>query len=221
MSAPIAVIIPTYNRPDIVIQCVYALRNRLNYSGTIHYYIGNDGEPFSAAQKTFLNFADITILDAPKRGLGANLNHLINATTEPLILQLDDDHILDKPLDLDRHAAMLESNPQAGVIRLCLIAGHHYFASLDGSSYWWLAWTSPELYLCSNRPHLKRRDFHAFAGLYPENVKLGETEEGFCHQAKDRASALDYVCPSVLVPLDVLTESSWQHVGDSWQAKGL
>jgi hypothetical protein len=99
------------------------------------------------------------------------------------------------------------------------IGGHHYCACLE-NHFWRILWESYELYITSNRPHLKRRRFHEFFGYYPENLSLGMTEETFCHHchevARDRPNPLN-----VYIPLDLPTESGWQHVGQSWQEKGL
>ena len=78
-------------------------------------------------------------------------------------------------------------------------------------------------------PHLKHRRFHDYFGLYPEGMKLGETEEAFCHQCKRKVALWnkrkdkkedDAAPPYVAVPLNSDSETAWMHVGDSWQAKG-
>lgn len=216
----LAVIVPTYNRPDIVRTCILRLQEHLHYSGSVTYLVGDDSEvPLSAPALEGLR--NVLIFNGPRNGLGANLNLLLRAALSSnfnLYLQMDDDHWLMKPLDLDPHVQHLVDDPTAGCIRLMGISGHHYTAQLK-QSYWKLLWDAPELYLASMRPHLKHRRFHDVYGLYPEGLKLGQTEETFCHQCREYAHL--YGGPDVLVPLDVLTESSWTHVGDSWQTKGL
>jgi hypothetical protein len=144
------------------------------------------------------------------------------------VITQDDDHWLCLPLDITKHVKKLMDDTTAGAIRLMGIGGHHYRANLDGL-YWRLDWLGPELYICSNRPHLKSISrFHGEYGFYPEGQKLGKTEEDFCHNCIDKAT-LNLVqgnsTVDVLVPLDVLTESSWQHNEHhgaiSWQAKGF
>ena len=173
------------------------------------------------------NFEVQVIRNEPRLGLGANLNMLLQTAQAQGIeyaIQMDDDHILVKPLDIARHVAYLEKDKLAGWIRLMQVGSHKFIATLE-DYYWRVSWLSDELYITSNRPMLKAISrFHSMYGYYAEGLKLGLTEESFCHQCKDIALARKYTdlpTVDVLVPLDTLTESSWEHIGDSWQLKGF
>jgi hypothetical protein len=151
-------------------------------------------------------------------GYGANVNTLIKLMKRAhvdIMMQMDDDHILSLPLDLDEHISTLRTMPGAGWIRLMGIGAHKYVADLR-EHYWFVHWDSPELYIPSNRPHIKRIDFHDHFGMYPEGLKLGHTEEAFCHQCVD-LSRKPGEHPYVLVPLNSDSETAWHHVGRSWQ----
>lgn len=214
MSWPtLAVIIPTYNRPDILRDCIQALISNLIYSGHIQFYIGNDGEQSLGEYPK-----QVTIIEGASGSLGTNLNRLINAAKADVMLQLDDDHILLEPLNLDPHVKHLSDHNAAGWIRLMDVAEHKLHAYLIGS-YWYVVWDSDELYIPSNRPHLKHRRFHNQYGLYFEGYTLGATEETFCHKCIDKGRANDRLS-RVLVPLNEHTESMWDHIGQSWQLKG-
>jgi len=207
----ISVIIPTYNRPWVLRQTIDGLKKHLVYKGKVRYIVGIDGD--IGHGKMFSGDGDIELAPGPNRGLGANLNQLISHAGK-YMLQMDDDHLLTQRLDLTPHVRKLKRDKTVGWIRLMGVGYHDYIAALE-ENYWRVWWQSPELYIPSNRPHLKHRRFHDRFGLYPEDVTLGETEEGFCRQCKDKKSG-----PSVLIPLDVLTESAWRHIGESWQLKG-
>jgi hypothetical protein len=211
----LGVLIPTYRRHEIVAQTVALLRENLCYSGEIEILVSEDGPDLPPVWQD-----GVRVIAGPGRGLGANLNALLSASVHcEVLLQSDDDNHLSGPLDLDPHVRTLLQEPLAGWIRLQYVADHHFRATLKGS-YWWVDWDSPELYITSNKAHLKHRRFHDTFGMYPEDLNLAETENGFCWQCKDMA-ALPGVWPQVLVPLDVATESLWQHVGPSWQSKGF
>lgn len=212
MYKPISVLIPTYNRAQILRGTISLLQKNLHYSGKITYYIGIDGN--AGTGKMLAGHSDIVSIIGPNNGLGANLNRLISSTQDDYLFQLDDDHQLEQPLDLHPHIRQLEFDNSAGWIRLMGVAYHNYIAKLKGD-YWYIYWESPELYIPSNRPHLKHRRFHDHYGLYPEGVKLGESEEGFCEQCKEKAKEDGKI--KVLVPVN---DIKWNHVGDSWQLKG-
>ena len=212
MYPPISVLIPTYNRPFILKRVIDSLKTNLRYSGKITYYIGIDGD--LSTGKMLAGHSGIVAIPGPNNGLGANINRLINSTPDDLLFQLDDDHQLLTPIELDRHVRQFEIDPQAGWIRLMGVAYHDYIAKLK-SDYWYIYWESPELYITSNRPHLKHRRFHKHYGLYPEGVKLGESEIGFCEQCKEKAKEDGRI--KVLVPVN---DTEWDHIGESWQLKG-
>lgn len=220
---PLAIHIPTFNRPMILRDCIESLMTFLIYPVPPLFFVGNDGDDNLAEVLGPPGYlANVRVLQGPKRGLGANLNMLYRAHEYPLILQLDDDHILKRDLNLKQHAEYLLEHTDAGWIRLMGIGAHNYTARLQGV-YWYVRWDSQELYIPSNRPHLKHRRFHEYFGLYPEDVKLWQTEEGFCHLCRDIAEKQAQhspVAPSVLVPLNSESESAWDHVGASWQDKG-
>jgi hypothetical protein len=98
------------------------------------------------------------------------------------------------------------------------VAGHKYQAQLEGG-YWRIWWHSPELYIPSDRPHLKHRRFHEWYGLYPEGLKSAETEDAWCHQCKDRAGLNGKQLMSLYTGRD--RKDLGTHVSRGWRDKGL
>jgi hypothetical protein len=188
------------------------LKENLQYSGLIQYVVSEDGPDLPD-----ISYEHVRVVKGPEKGLGGNLNSLLRTDCD-VVLQMDDDVWLTMHLNLDRHVQALLDDPLAGWIRFRYIADHGFDATLKGS-YWWVNWNSVGLYIASNQVHLKRRRFHDVFGFYAESATLALTENGFCAQCKGIARGRNDV-PQVLVPLDVMTESGWDHVGDSWQIKG-
>lgn len=246
----VSVIIPTYNRPEILLDTLKRLDARVLYDKKLTFYVGNDGdEDIAEFLMTELHpdkwddhlpgeplIERLYIYTGPRRagaaeqGLGANLNMLLMSTPDTLLLQMDDDHHLYSILGLNKHVKFLLENEKAGWIRLMGVAHHSYQASLEGE-YWFIDWHSSgdySLYIPSNRPHLKHRRFHDTYGYYPVDKTLGETEEGFCHQCRnvvrrwEKSGREVDELPHVCVPLNTVlhTEKGWKHVGSSWQKKG-
>lgn len=223
----ISILLPTYNRTQTVAMTISRLHQFLIYPGQITYWLGVDNDNESALQVASyimeVTGLCVNAIDGPRRkihkpgSLGANINMLLSATHDNLLMQMDDDHHIQRTIDLTSHVEKLLTDTSSGWIRLMGVGFHRYCACLDGR-YWRVNWDSPELYIPSNRPHIKHRRFHDHFGLYPEGLKLGETEEAFCHKCKDIASKVSG--PQVLVPLDVLTETSFDHVGHSFQLLG-
>jgi hypothetical protein len=103
------------------------------------------------------------------------------------------------------------------------LKGYYKFLAANYGPYWYLDADSPDLYIASNRPHLKLTSFHRIDyGWYHENKTLGKTEESFCHQYKDVRRKSDWKDkPWVVVPMVGLAWDQWLHVGESWQKEGL
>jgi glycosyltransferase involved in cell wall biosynthesis len=226
----LSILLPTYNRSKILLDTIYSLDKYLSYAGNIQFLIGNDGEELGkewlSAVRDRTN-KPITLFNNPTGSLGANLNRLIR-NSQNLMLQLDDDHQLTEPFDIDLCVEKMLIDQSVGVVRLALISGHKYMAAIDeirnpglvNGKFWRIDWKSPELYICSNRPHLKFQRFHSMYGYYPESLKLGETEEVFCHHCNTIAN-LNRDHLDVVIPTFLPTETAWEHVGDSWQGKGF
>jgi glycosyltransferase involved in cell wall biosynthesis len=230
----ITVLLPTYNRKEILHGTIDRLRANLIYDGKVAFIIGNDGESLDGEDYG----EDAYIIQGPKKGLGANLNELIRYSygiysryNRPLrsqmmthlIMPMDDDHWLNASLDLNRHVAAMRKNKYMGWIRLMQCAGHDFTATQE-DYYWKVSWHSQGLYITSNRPSLRHPQFHNYFGLYQENKTLGQTEEHFCHSCKDagRKYISDGVqVPHVYIPMDSATEFGWDHVGESWQKAGF
>jgi glycosyltransferase involved in cell wall biosynthesis len=189
---PISVIIPTYNRHEILVETLSGLQEHLRfyYPGDISFLISDDSPTGSEDLRRNLElqevFYDTRTIPGPGRGLGANLNHLLNSVDTDIVLQMDDDHVLSRPLDITQYVKDLREGRQSiGWIRLMFgeevdvsnITTYYKFSAKLQGRYWFPAAQVDELYIPSNRPHLKRVDFHSSDnyGLYNETVKLGET----------------------------------------------
>lgn len=222
----ITVLIPTYDRPSTLALAIAKFAANVRYElGEIHFLVGNDGDHDLA--DTMLVADNVHILQGPKRGLGANLNRLIDAASTDLLFQMDDDHILMQPLDLNDAARRLYNEPRFGWVRYylgeCIEPDKHYkFAAQAWGDYWEVL-PYNELYIPSNRPHLKVRQFHTqYYGWYEEELPLGETEVKFCKAFVEKKRSLGDDGPSVFIPMYGLNKYHWCHIGESHQeGKGL
>ena len=228
----ITVIIPTYNRPEILEETIINLRKHLWFTGRVYILVGYDGDkPIFTDSNSIGKYGDIAVLPGPKQGLGANLNMLLKAAETDVVLQMDDDHWLVEPLDITHYYDdLVRPGSSNGWIRLFLgeekdfygnQVGYYKFDASNLGPYWYLKPRIRELYIPSNRPHLKRVDFHDMYGMYIEELKLGNTEEAFCHQFENKFMELGPDKQWVTIPMFGLQYNQWQHVGDSWQKEGL
>jgi glycosyltransferase involved in cell wall biosynthesis len=219
---PLAILIVTYNRRDTLRGTLEHLHEHLHYVGDRRIFIADDGSDDGTREMIAKEYAGTTLVSSDRSGLGANTNAGLRAALDhsPFVLQLQDDMHLLTHLDLHPHVEKLRDDETSGFIRLWGIGGHRYTATLEGN-FWRVDWNSDELYIPSDRPHLKHKRFVDVVGYYPEGRLTAETEEAWCHQVRDKARAGSV--PSVLVPQGIDTERSWEHMewGNRWRDKGL
>jgi hypothetical protein len=153
---------------------------------------------------------------------------LINTTTEPLIVQMDDDHQLIAPLDLTPHADKLIREPLAGWIHLMNNAqgNEHwdvsdYHLQGDDLKHNRIMPDSPCKFIASNQPHIKRRTTHDYYGVYSQPAKTWQQETEFNERVQAKHREKPDTSPRFYVPVEAYGFRYWKHVGDSYVARGL
>ena len=178
-----------------------------------------------------------TISTKENAGWGRNANHLLNLGFEdcPYLFMMEDDYVLKRPLDLSAGVTLMQHEPTLGMLRYRATAGmpvlyyqretnisdqypnyQEYFGYTRGRVTWLeLLSNSPSLWLYSNGPHLKNRDFHGVYGRYPVGEKLGITEEKFAHIVKD--TMMSHPATPKIGVLPEWIYMHWDHIGKSYQ----
>lgn len=213
----LAISIVTYNRAAVLRETIRRLRAHLAYAGPVYTIVADDGSTDGTHAMLAECYPDVEVAQSQRAGLGANTNAGLRLafSKADFVLQLQDDMHLLGTLDLHPHVELLMRDETAGFVRLWGVGGHRYMASLE-NNHWRIYWHSEELYIPSDRPHLKHFRFHRHYGFYPEGLPTAQTEDAWCHQCKDRAGQ-NGVRLDVFVPHAVDTERSWEHVG--WHAR--
>jgi hypothetical protein len=217
----ITIAITTLDRLVLLKETLERFERFLKYLGGVRYCIGNDGEVEPLARMiATLPFADrITVIgDGTRKGLGANTNRILMACQTDIALQTQDDYFLMKPIDITPHVKKLLADPTAGWIRLKLLNGQDFTATVD-DKHWRVSWYSESLYIASDQPHLKRwREWHAHYGFYAEGLRVADTENEWVGRSKQigqtSARRLD-----VLIPIEWPHDTGWLHVGDESSLK--
>ena len=219
----LALLVITYNRRSVLQETLRRLDRHLHYVGPRILIVADDGSDDGTAAMLAADYPAAQHVVSNRVGLGANANAGLRAALAhaDYVLQLQDDMHLLTTLDMHPHIALLQGDPTCGFIRLWGVGGHKYEGRLEGN-YWRVYWHSDELYIPSDRPHVKHRRFHEHYGLYPEGLPTAGTEEAWCHQAKGRAG-LEGKQIDVFVPQNQLTETTWEHAawGQRWRDAGL
>jgi len=137
-------------------------------------------------------------------GFGANYNNAYAQVITPYYFFIESDYLLTRRLDLRVGVALLQSQPDVGILRYRGTAGdrmvlHQTEADIsqylpdyqDGVglpgrlAYQMLDSNSPSLYVWTNGAHLAHTGRIAAYMPYPTAGRLGELEEKMAHQVKD------------------------------------
>lgn len=220
---PLAILVITYNRVEVLQETLRRLDQHLGYTGPRQVIVADDGSDDGTQAMVAAAHPGAVLVQSHRAGLGGNSNAGLRAAWgfSPYTLQLQDDLWLLHHFDLHPHVELLARQPTFGYIRLWGVGGHRYKGNLEGE-YWRIHWDSDELYIPSDRPHLKHRRFHEHFGMYPEGLTTAETEDAWCHQCKHRAG-LDGKQLDVAVPHGVDIERNFEHAawGNRWRDRGL
>lgn len=237
----VTVLVCTYDRYDLLVETIARLRENLNYPPEkLRYIICDDHSPGNYRtklnkEKTFDGLNLEVVTTAKNGGWAANVNNGNAAVETDYTFFIEDDYHATATIELAAMAALMEKQPNIGMVRARGIAGTSIVAHLNEAdiseyipewrdgvglpgklAYWQLGNGSPTPYLYSNGPHLKHRRFHEFYGDYPTGLLLGETEESYAHSVKDAMTANPIDAPAIaILPADVVM---WfDHVGESYQ----
>lgn len=248
----VVILIITYDRYEVLKKTLAALKQFVDYpNDKLHILVSDDstGGLYLANLRKLKDYKDwgleglVAISTDERSGWGKHVNRAMayiayNYPTVRYVLQLEDDYVLTRPLDLKLGAALMEAKPDIGMLRYRGTAGghaiYHQFeadiaalypdysegvANVKGRvNYLQIDSNSGYLYsMYSNGVHLKRLGndgFHAFYSAYPEGMKLGATEESYAIWVKLRMK--DAGAPAIAILPDWVA-MHWEHVGKSWQ----
>lgn len=239
----VTVVICTYDRPKEIVETVVALKSFLNYpKDKLRWLVADDGSPkgYIRGLKKEPLFEGFQFTSTVQRGgWGVNVNHGLSkvADDSPYVFFIEDDYVAKRVVNLDVAVAMLEAQPHVGMLRFRGTAGSHLLyhqleidvndwvegyqegLGLVGKATFFLIDSgSPELWIYSNGPHLKRKTFHEFYGPYPEGLALGATEEAYAHHVKNRMK--DPGAPCIIIQPEWIP-MWWDHIGQSYQFSEL
>jgi glycosyltransferase involved in cell wall biosynthesis len=238
-------ILITYDREREITRTIEALERNLIYPrDRLRYLIADDYSPGGYKERLKHNevirgLEHVEFVPAASNlGWGGNANRALSWSDAPFVFQIEDDYVLTKRLDLLAAVATMVIKPEIGMLRFRGVAGDHVIlhlmeadispiipgycegVGLPGKlTYMLLDSGSPALYLYSHGAHLKRANFHAFYGYYPEGLKLGATEESYAHIVKDKMRS-DPFSPVIAIQPDWIA-MHFDHIGVSYQHSAL
>lgn len=241
MWPEVTVLICTYNRIHEILEVIEALNRYLQYAGKVHWVVCDDSSPDDyqgklARSRYFQQLGIKIVKTETNSGWAANVNWGLACVDTDYVFFIEDDYVLKTFLDLGRGVALLQNQPQIGMIRYRGTAGdeftYHqhesdisqyqpdYMQSIGGVpgklTYLDIDPNSKSLYIYSHGPHLKRRAFHDYYGFYPTGMKLGATEEAFAHTVQDKMRADPFGAPHIAILPDWIP-MMFDHIGKSYQ----
>ncbi len=212
---PLSVLIITYERTEIAIRTIQALKRNLQCDPSkLYFHLADDGSQKQHIRAlideihTFCpNRVSVTV--AQRRGVGVSMNlgqqACFNKTEN--ILWLEDDWELQYPLDPNLYMEVLNNNKDIGMIRLGYISPgiKGELTSYNGRLWWKLA-KGPTYTFTGHAAFRHQRFFKAY-GKYQHNLTPGETELYMCGTFNNTKG------PDILLPAWTGEWGAFAHIG--------
>lgn len=113
-----SVVIPTYNRRDVMIRCLEHLERQTVGADALEVIVVDDGSPddtVATLRERTEPFANITVLEQKNSGPGAARNLGLEHVTTPITLFINDDTLL-APQAIEEHLRVQAEHPMSMVI---------------------------------------------------------------------------------------------------------
>lgn len=204
MTRQLAIVLLTCSRERVDPRHDYARRtllraqNMIVHDGPVRIHIADDGSPADnrddLVQLAQTSGWPVSVTNAEGRGYGASYNLATQAihselTSEDLVLPLEDDWLLTRPLETAIYTAPLDEG-WAGCVRLgylgftadlrgtIRIAAGQYYLLFDPES--------PEPHVWAGHPRLETAAWQRSVGPWPEGLDAGSTEWEVAHRPEAR-----------------------------------
>lgn len=239
---PITILINTYSRLSELIATVDGLRRQIIYpANKLEWVIADDCSPDNylaqlRACKVF-DGLNVRFISTPvNSGVGASMNNGFRDVDTEYCFYTQDDLYPTQPLDLRKSVALMEAQPNIGILRYRALGSDQLYIyrqhEMDLSE--WLPFQlagdtsmagkcvyliidkdSQSLYIYSDNPQLRRMSWFTQYGWHFEGLKLGAQEDAYSHRVKnvmrERGDAL------WIATLPEWINSHYAHIGHTWK----
>jgi hypothetical protein len=221
MAEPLTVVLLTYERTDYALRTVEGVAKHLNYPG-FEWYISDDGSREEHVRAVIdqlgrlgQNFNIQTHWHNQRLSYGSGANRALEMAFRSgnLVLMLEDDWYLERPLDLWSYCCLLMERPDIGMVRMGYLNSGVGAVSMShgGRVYWALDDTHSRNYSSfafAGHPAIMHRRFFEHHGMYPERWQPGETELKMCWQC------VSGMGPKIVWPAELGEHGPWGHIGE-------
>ena len=185
----VSVVLVSYKRLELLQRTLEAFQDCCTYPN-LEFVLSDDGSPpRQQALMRRLPF-DRFAMANKNQGMGANQNKGIRAARGQFIFHLQDDFVCRKRCDfIQESLEVLREVPEIGIIRygeVWALNRYRVVTTSSGLKVRSFDWQQDDpkygLYVYSDHPHLKRREFHETLGWYAEGLPVGKTEDEFCRR---------------------------------------
>lgn len=214
MTQLVYVCMTTYTRTETAIKTLQALVENLHYP-TLAFHIADDGTGgnhidrlLEAVGPTYKTSAT----DAGRKGVGKSMNIALDYIFQhtPVVLMMEDDWLLQKPLYLEVPVAVLMNHTTVGMIRYGWLSTgiRSELVGLEGRCWWKLIHNSHQ-YVYSGQVSLRHQRMYDFWGFHSEGVNAGQQELDYCLNVSQKPG-MDILWPSD----GALNHGYFAHIGD-------
>lgn len=222
MTEMITVVLITYGhtpeRTEYAIRTIRSVEKYLQYPRW-QWYISDDGSQGPHLQTVLdevkLSKSPLLGFHSDRISYGGGANRGINAAIQSgssLMIMLEDDWELNRPLDMYKYAALLLERRDIGMVRMGYLndelsgtlIGH------SGSLYWLLDDSRSRNYSrfsFAGHPSLIHSGFFEVYGMYPERWQPGDTELRMCWQVSGGCG------PKIAWPAELGERGPWDAIG--------
>jgi len=142
-------------------------------------------------------------------GANWNMGHEAAFKVSDVVLHMEDDFALQRPLDIRNYQAVLEERKDIGVIRLGLLPINLRAMTVGARGEIFLDIDKSVNYAWSGNPCLMHRRWWDKVGPFPVDLAPGETEVAYDGRLRRMQDA-----PAIWRPIDLGSYSPFGHIGD-------
>lgn len=231
---------PAIDNPRHFYACatVDSLLRNLSYEGMLGWHIADDGSPTEHRQQLRQQILhagkSATSSNSERAGYGASYNAMtaeVHGSDREMVLCVEDDWLLSRPLDLTPLARVLQLPPVdmdsapgpenfTNMAICCIRLGYlgwtkplrgELVRPLPGQTFLMLDPATPEHHVFSAGPRLETVAFERHLGLWPQHVFAGEAEVAVAGRPQSRRGIAWPLDQGINAALD--NPSAFAHIG--------